>query len=60
MQFVLTKRYKVKTGLSPPIMNDIITLDQNAFCNLSVTVTRRSIKTNKFGFDTISKIGAGL
>lgn len=45
-------------GLSPAIMNDIITL--NAFCNLSVTVTRRSIKTNKFGFDTISKIGAGL
>lgn len=47
-------------GLSPAIMNDIITLDQNAFCNLSVTITRRSIKTNKFGFDTISKIGAGL
>ena len=38
-------------GLSPPIMNDILSLDQNASYNLRfcVTVTRRNIRTNKFG-----------
>ena len=37
-------------GLSPPIMNDILTLDENASYNLrsGVTVTRRNIRTNKF------------
>ena len=45
-------------GLSPPIMNDILTLDENASNNLrsGVTVTRRKIRTNKFGFETISTI----
>ena len=49
-------------GLSPPIMNDILTLDENASNNLSsgVTVTRRNIRTNKFGFETITTIGAVL
>ena len=49
-------------GLSPPIANDILTLDQNAFYNLrlGVTVTRRNIRTNKFGFKTFSIIGAVL
>ena len=49
-------------GLSLPIMNDILTLDENASCNLrsGVTVTRRNIRTNKFGFETISTIGAVL
>ena len=49
-------------GLSPPIMNDILTFGQNASYNLrsGVTVTRRNIRTNKFGFETISTIGALL
>ena len=61
-QYLLTEIYKVKMKLSPPIMNDILTLDQNAFYNLKsgVTVTRRNIRTNKFGFETISTIGAVL
>ena len=39
-------------------MNGILTFDQNALYNLRsvVTVTRRNIKTNRFGFDTISTI----
>ena len=43
-------------------MNDILTLDSNASYNLrsGVTVTRRNIRTNKFGFETISIIGAVL
>ena len=46
----------------PLIMDDILTLDQNASYNLryGITVTRRDIKTNKFGFETISTIGAVL
>ena len=53
---------KDKMGLSPPIMNGILTLDQNALYNLisGVTVTRRNIKTNKFDFETISTIGVVL
>ena len=49
-------------GLSPPITDDILTLDQNASYNISsnVTVTRRNIRTNKFGFQSISTIGALL
>ena len=48
--------------LSPPIMNDTLTLDENASYNLrsGVTVIRRNIRTNKFGFETISTIGAVL
>ena len=46
-------------GLSPPVMNDILILYQNTCYNLrsGVTVTRRNIRTNKFGFETISIIG---
>ena len=62
LQCLLTEIYKVKMGLSPPIMNDILTLDENASYSLrsGVTVTRRNIITNKFGFETISTIGAVL
>ena len=47
-------------GLSPRIMNDILTLDQNASYNLrsGVTVTRRKIRKSKLGFETNSTIGA--
>ena len=58
LQYVLT----VKMGLSPPIMNEFLTLDENASYNLrsGVTVTRRNIRTNKFGFETITTVGAVL
>ena len=62
LQYLLTEIYKVKMRLSAPIMNDILTLDENASYNLrsGVTITRRNIRTNKFGFDTITTIGAVL
>ena len=43
LQYLLTEIYEVKMGLSPPIMNDILTLDENASYNVrsGVTVTRR-------------------
>ena len=62
MQYWFTEIYWVKIGLSPPIMNYILTLNQNTSYNSrsDVTVTRRNIRTNKFGFETISTIGAVL
>ena len=41
---------------------NVLTLGQNASYNLrsGVTVTRRNIRTNKFGFETISTNGAAL
>ena len=49
-------------GLSPPIMNDILILNENSSYNLrsGFTLPRRNIRTNKFGFQTISTIGAVL
>ena len=62
LQCLLTEIYKVKMGLSPPIVNDILMLDENASCNLrsGVTITRRNIRINKVGFETITTIGAVL
>ena len=61
-QYLLTEIYKVKVGLSPPIMNDVLTLDENTSYKLrsGVTVAIQNIRRNKFGFETISKIGAAL
>ena len=58
LQYFLTEMYKVKMGLPPPIMNDILALNQNCSYNLksSITVARRNIRTNKFGFKIVSKI----
>ena len=49
-------------GLSSLIMNGIINFDQNSSYNLrfGVPMTRKIIRTNKFGFQTISTIGLML
>ena len=49
-------------GLSPPIMSNIFGLSENSSYNLScaVTVNRRNIRTSKFGFETVSTLGAVL
>ena len=62
LQYLLTEIYKVKMGLSPQIMKDTLTLDQNGSFNLRscVTVTQRNVRANKFGFETIRIIGAVL
>ena len=43
-------------------MNDILILNQNSSYSLrsGVTVTRRNIRTNELGFETISTTGAVL
>ena len=60
MQYLLVKIHKVKMELSPSIMNDITFLNQNFSCNLraGVTVTRRNVRRNKFGFETVSTSGS--
>ena len=60
IKYLLTEIYKVKMGLSPPIMSDIFSLSENSSYNLrcGVTVNRRNIRTSKFGFETISTIRA--
>ena len=63
LQYLLTKIYKVKMRpTSPPIINCILTLDQNASYNLrsGVAVTRKNIRTNKSCFETFSTIRAVL
>ena len=49
-------------GLFPPITSDIFSLSENISFNLrcGVTVNRGNIKPSKFGFETVSKIGAIL
>ena len=62
IKYLITEIYKVKMALSPPIMNDIFSLSENSFYNLRsrVTVNRQNIRTSKFGFETVSTIGALL
>ena len=62
IKYLLAEMHKVKMGLSPPIMNDILSLSENSSYNLrsGVTGNRRSIRTKKFGFETVSTIGATL
>ena len=42
-------------GLSPTIISDIFSLSENSFYNLrsGVSVNRKSIRTNKSGFETV-------
>ena len=49
-------------GISPPIMSDIFSLSENSSYNLKsgVTMNRRNIRWSRFGFETVSAIGAIL
>ena len=62
IKYLLTEIYKVKMGLSSPIMSNIFKLSENGSYNLrcGVTVNKRNIRTSKFGFETVSTIGAIL
>ena len=62
IKYLLTEIYKVKMGLSPPIMSDIFSLSKNSSYNIrcGLTVSRRNIRRSKFGFETVSTIGAML
>ena len=59
---LLSELYKVKMDLSSPIVSDIFSLSENNSHSLrsGVTVKRRNVRTNKFGFEIVSTIGAIL
>ena len=50
IKYLRTEIYKVKMGLSPPIMSNIFRLNENSSYDLrcGVTVNRRNIRTSKF------------
>ena len=60
IKYLLMEIYKVKMGLSPPIMSDTFSLSENSSYDLKsgVTVNRRNIRTSEFCFETVSTIGA--
>ena len=62
IKYLLTVMYKVKMGLSPPIMSDIFSLNENSSYNLKsgATVNRQNLRMSKFGFETVSTIEAIL
>ena len=63
LQYLLTEIYIIEMEpIYHPIMNCILTLDQNSSYNLrsGVAVTRRIIRTNKFCFETVSTTEALL
>ena len=62
IKYLLTEIYKVKIEIFPPMMSDIFSLSENSSYNLmcGATVNRRNIRTGKFGFETVSTIGAIL
>ena len=62
IKYLLTEIYRIKMGLSPPIMSNIFRLSENSSYNLrcGVKMNRRNIRTSKFGFETVSTIGAIL
>ena len=59
---LLSELYEVKMGLSSPNMSDIFSLSENNSYSLrsGVTVKRQNVRTNKFGFEIVSTIGAIL
>ena len=40
-------------GLSPSIINDVVSLDQSTFYILTagITMIKRNVRTNRFGFE---------
>ena len=55
IKYLLMEICKVKMGLSPPIMFDIFSLSENSSYSLrsSVAMSRRNIRSSKFGFETL-------
>ena len=62
IKYLLREIYRVKMGLSPPTMNNIFRLNENSSYKLrcGVKMNKRNIRASKFGFETVSKIGAIL
>ena len=62
LQYLATEVFKVKNCLSPEIMNEVFTVQENENYNLrsATHVTNRNIHTVHFGTDTITNLGPKL
>ena len=61
-QYLATEIYKVKSGFSPEIMEEIFIFQENENYNIrsATHLTNRNIHTAPFGTDTITNLGPKL
>ena len=62
IKYLLTEIYKVKIGLSPPVMSDIFSLNQNSSYNITsgVSMSKRNVRTSKLVLRLLIQFGAIL
>ena len=62
IKYLLTEIYKVKMGLSPPVMSDIFSLNQNSSYNITsgVSMSKRNVRTSKLVLRLLIQFGAIL
>ena len=62
IKYLLTEIYKVKMGLSPPVVSDIFSLNQNSSCNITsgVSMSKRNVRTSKLVLRLLIQFGAIL
>ena len=62
LQYLATKIFRVKSGLSPIIMNEVFDFQENESHNLGsgIHLASRNMHTAHFGTDTISNLGPKL
>ena len=62
MQYLATEAYKVKNGLSPAIMNDLLQFGKNSAYELRSGnhLQRTNIQTVHFGSESIKTLGAKI
>ena len=62
LQYLVTETFKVKSGYSPIILNEVFNFQENEICNLrsGIHSASRNMHTAYFGTDTISSLGPKL
>ena len=62
LQYLATEIFKVKSGLSPIIINEVFNFQENEGCNLrsGIHLPSRNMHTAHFRTDTISSLGPKL
>ena len=62
IKYLLTEIYKVKIGLSPPVMSDIFSLNQNSSYNITsgVSMSKRNVRTSKLVLRLLIQFGVIL
>ena len=62
LQYLAAEIFKVKSGLSPIIMNEVFNFQENGSYNVmsGIHLASRNLHTVHFGADTISSLGPKL